>query len=108
MPVLTAYFPMLAKGILGKGGLFVAQPLEDCLIGLTGSSTRAETGCTDLQIIGSRVRLQGIDLNEGTVFQITILFNRHILDQFMLSTKSCTSNILLYNVINYNVTVLYL
>ncbi len=36
---LTAYFPMLAQGILGKGGLFVVPPLEDCLIGLTGSST---------------------------------------------------------------------
>ncbi len=30
MPVLTAYFPVRAQGILGKGGLFVA------LIGLTG------------------------------------------------------------------------
>ena len=27
MPVLTAYFPEPALGILGKGGLFVAPPL---------------------------------------------------------------------------------
>ncbi len=55
MPVLTAYFPVLAYGIMGKGGLFVAPPLEDCLTGLTGSSTLAGTGCTDLQLIGSSV-----------------------------------------------------
>ncbi len=54
-PVLIAYFPVLVYGILGKGGLFVAPPLEDCLPGLTGSSTRAGTGCTDLQLIGSSV-----------------------------------------------------
>ncbi len=30
---------------LGKGGLLVASPLEDCLNGLSGSSTRAGTGC---------------------------------------------------------------
>ena len=35
-PVLTAYFPVLVYGILGKDGLFVAPPLEDCHIGLTG------------------------------------------------------------------------
>ncbi len=46
---------VLAYGILGKGGLFVAPPLEDCLTGLTGSSTRAETGCTDLQLNSSSV-----------------------------------------------------
>ena len=46
----------LAEGILGKGGLFVAPPdCQDCLFGLTGSSTRAETGCTDLQLIRSSV-----------------------------------------------------
>ena len=39
--VLTAYFPVLAKGILGKCGLFV----EDWVARLTGSSTRAGTGC---------------------------------------------------------------
>ena len=55
MPVLTAYYPVLAYGILGKGELFVAPSLEDCLTGLTGSSTRAGTGCTDLQPIGSSV-----------------------------------------------------
>ncbi len=43
-----AYFPVLAYGILGKGGLFVTPPIEDCLTGLTGSSTRAETGCAEL------------------------------------------------------------
>ncbi len=32
LPVLTAYFPVLACGILGKGGLFVAPPLEDALL----------------------------------------------------------------------------
>ena len=42
-------------GILGKGGLFVAPPLENCLTGLTGSSTRAGTGCTHLQLIGNSV-----------------------------------------------------
>ncbi len=35
VPVLTAYFPMLAQGTFGKGGLFVAPPLEDCFIRLT-------------------------------------------------------------------------
>ncbi len=55
IPVLTAYLPVLAYGILGKGGLFVTPPLEDCLTGTTGSSTQAETGCTDLQLIGSSV-----------------------------------------------------
>ena len=46
LPVLTAYFPVLAMGILGKGGLFVAPPLKDDLTGLTGSSTQAGTGRT--------------------------------------------------------------
>ncbi len=60
MPVLTAYFPMkllmaMASGILGKGGLFVAPPLEDCLTGLTGSSTQGGTGCAGLQLIGVSV-----------------------------------------------------
>ena len=27
VPVLTAYFPMLAEGILGKGGLFVVNAI---------------------------------------------------------------------------------
>ena len=31
LPGLTAYFSVLAKGIMGKGGLFVAPPLQDCL-----------------------------------------------------------------------------
>ena len=35
LPVLTTYFPVLAKGFLGKGELFVASPLEDCLTRLT-------------------------------------------------------------------------
>ncbi len=43
LPVLTAYFPVLAYGILGKGGLLVAPHLEDFLTGLKGSSTRAFT-----------------------------------------------------------------
>ena len=42
LPVLTAYFSVQAKGILGKGGLFVAPPLEECLTGLMGSSTQLE------------------------------------------------------------------
>ena len=50
-PVLTVYFSVLACGILGKGGLFVAPPLEDCLNGQTGSSTLAGTGCTDCQAL---------------------------------------------------------
>ena len=53
MAVLTAYSPVLASDILGKGGLFGAPPLEDCLTGLTGSSTIAGTGCADLQLISS-------------------------------------------------------
>ena len=55
LPVLTAYFLVLAYGILGKGGLFATQPLEDRLTRLTGSSTRAGTGRTYLQLIGSSV-----------------------------------------------------
>ena len=51
IPVLTAYFPVLAYGILGKGELI----LEDCLSGITGSFTQAGTGCTDLQLMGSSV-----------------------------------------------------
>ncbi len=31
----------------------MTSPLQDCLTGLTGSSTRAGTGCTDLQFVGS-------------------------------------------------------
>ena len=31
LPVLTAYFPVLASGILGKGVLFLVPPLEECL-----------------------------------------------------------------------------
>ena len=55
LPVFTAYFPVLAEGILGKGGLLVTPPLEDCLTGLTGSSTQAGTSCNDLSLIGSSV-----------------------------------------------------
>ena len=53
----THYFDSLLSraGILGKGALFVVLLLEDCLTGLTGSSTRAGTDCTDLQLIGSCV-----------------------------------------------------
>ena len=36
-PILN--LPVLSKGILGKGGWFMAPPLEDGLTGLTGSST---------------------------------------------------------------------
>ena len=40
--VLTAYLPVLAWGILGKGELFVAPQLEyHCLPGLRGSSTHS-------------------------------------------------------------------
>ena len=46
LSVLTAYFPVLAYGILEKGGLFVAPPQEDCLTGLMGFSTRAGTSFT--------------------------------------------------------------
>ena len=39
-------------GNLGKGWIeFVGPQLEDCLTGLTGSSTQAGTGCTHLQLI---------------------------------------------------------
>ena len=51
MSVLTAaYFPALAKGILGKGALFEALILEDG--GLAGL-----TGCTESQFIGGSVVL---------------------------------------------------
>ena len=36
-------------------GLVKAPPLEDCLTGLTCSSTQAGTGRTALQLIGSSV-----------------------------------------------------
>ena len=51
MPVLTAYFPVLAYGILGKGGLFVAPPL-DYLTKLTALLPRLEQV---VQLIGSSV-----------------------------------------------------
>ncbi len=52
MPVLTAYFPVLSQGILGK----VAPPLEDRLpYGANGLVYPTGTGCTDLQLIGSCV-----------------------------------------------------
>ena len=35
--------------------LFMATPLKGCLVGLTGSSTRAGTGCTNSQLNGSSV-----------------------------------------------------
>ncbi len=50
LPILTAYFPVLAYGILGKSGLFVAPPLEDRLTVLTGSSVQNGTDCMNLQI----------------------------------------------------------
>ena len=54
LPVLTDYFPVLAKGILGKGGLVVAPPR-----GLPNWANelfyKAGTGGTDLQLIGSSV-----------------------------------------------------
>ena len=49
MSVLTAYFPMLALDVFDKGWIVSG------LTGLTGSSTRSGTGCTDLQLIGSSV-----------------------------------------------------
>ena len=55
LPVWTAYFPVQAYGILGKGGFFVAPPLEDCLTRLMGSSAQAGTGRTDLHLTGSSV-----------------------------------------------------
>ncbi len=62
--------------------LFVASPLEeDCLTVLKGSSTRAGTGCNDLQLIVSSQqcgRLPSTDLNlhksllqSGTVYFLT-------------------------------------
>ena len=46
-PVLTAYFPVLAYGILGKRKIALPE--------LTGSSTQAQTCGTDLQLIGNSV-----------------------------------------------------
>ncbi len=56
-PPAAEYTPTVIchLGHLGKGGLFVTPPLEDCLTRLMGSSTRAETGWVDLQLIGSNV-----------------------------------------------------
>ena len=45
--VLTAYYVQLRASWERTHGLFVAPPLEDCLTGITSSSTRAGTGCTD-------------------------------------------------------------
>ena len=53
--LLLFVFSVLAYGILGKGGLFMVPPLDDCLIRITGSSTRAGTGCRDLQLIHNSV-----------------------------------------------------
>ena len=68
MSVLAAYFPLKwLRAFLGKGGLFVLPPLKavetttkktktlKTLTWLTGSSTRAETGCINLQHAGSSV-----------------------------------------------------
>ena len=52
---LTHYFYVLAQGIMGKCGLFVTPPLEEYLTKLTGSSTQAGAGYTELQPIGSSV-----------------------------------------------------
>ena len=49
----TQLSPVLATGIMGKDGLFEALQLEDTW--LTGSSTRAGTDCTNLQLPGSSV-----------------------------------------------------
>ena len=49
--VLTA-----GLGHPGKGWIvFVTPPLEDCLTGLTASSTQTGTGRAELQLIGSSV-----------------------------------------------------
>ena len=42
---------------LGKGWIVRDSTLDDCLIGLTGSSTRAGAGCTKLHLIGSSLWL---------------------------------------------------
>ncbi len=47
----TRGLPYQANGLLYPGRLLMSPPLEECLTGLTGSSTRAGTGCTDLQLI---------------------------------------------------------
>ncbi len=47
----TRGLPYQANGLLYPDGLFMLPPLEECLTGLTGSSTRAGTGCTDLKLI---------------------------------------------------------
>ncbi len=52
---IASFDSLLSLGILGKGGLFVVPPLEDCLTGLTRSSTQAGTGGTELQLIGTSV-----------------------------------------------------
>ncbi len=48
-------FPCWIRAFLGKNGLFVTPPLEDCLTRPTGSSTQAGTGCIDLHLIDSSV-----------------------------------------------------
>ncbi len=42
----------LGKGWIARGA---TTNIEDCLTGLTGYSTQTGTGCTDLQLISSRV-----------------------------------------------------
>ena len=55
IPVLSAYFPVLAYGKLGMGGLVVVTTIGDCHTRLMVSSTQAEACCTDLQLIRSSV-----------------------------------------------------
>ena len=56
MSILTALESRNGLGHLKKGWIArTLSPLEDCLTGLTGSSTPTETGCTDLQLIGTSV-----------------------------------------------------
>ncbi len=84
----------------------MAPPLEDGFAGLTGSSTLAETGCTDLQLIGSSVadgRLPSTDLTSTkTNLQITKLidFLYYICVSSFLSTHNATNNNRVPNVLS--------
>ncbi len=67
---------------MGKGGLFVTPPLEDSLTGLTGSSTRAWTGCTDLQLIQLYTTRQFIQPS------VTLVFARILLEAETIRLRS--------------------
>ena len=55
LSALTAYFPVLAKGILGKGLIVRGTTTRRLPYWANGSSTRTATGCTDLYSLSVQV-----------------------------------------------------